>query len=38
VTLPQVLRELQQLLLCWAGLCPVCGRSLASKPTGEDTG
>jgi hypothetical protein len=33
-----VLSELQHLLLCWAGLCPVCGRSLASQPPEEDTG
>jgi len=32
VTVPQVLRELQHLLLCWAGLCPVCGRPLAAEP------
>src|SRR5262249_36842178 len=38
VTLPQVLREMQYLLLCWAGVCPVCGRPVASEPPEEDTG
>jgi hypothetical protein len=33
-----VLREVQHLLLCWAGLCPVCGRKLAAVPDAEDTG
>jgi hypothetical protein len=34
----QVLREVQHLLLCWAGVCPVCGHETAKGPPPKDTG
>jgi hypothetical protein len=38
VSLPRVLAEMQDLLLCWAGYCPVCDRSLEAEPPTTDTG
>ena len=44
MTLPEVLAEMQCLLWCWAGYCPVCDRPLqddepveVDRPT-TDTG
>jgi hypothetical protein len=36
VTLPEVLAELQSLLWCWAGYCPICDRSLAEDQSAEE--
>jgi hypothetical protein len=38
VTLPQVLAELQGLLWCWSGYCPICDRSLEGDRPATDTG
>jgi hypothetical protein len=33
--LPQVLAELQCLLWCWSGYCPICDRSLEEDRSAE---
>ena len=38
MTLPEVLAELQSLLWCWAGYCPICDRSLEGDGPTIDTG
>lgn len=38
MSLPQVLAEMQDLLLCWASYCPVCDRPLEAEPPTTDTG
>ena len=38
MSLPQVLAEMQNLLLCWAGYCPVCDRSLEDELSTTDAG
>ena len=35
MTLPEVLAELQSLLWCWAGYCPICDRLLAEDQSAE---
>jgi hypothetical protein len=37
VSLPQILAELQALLLCWSGHCPVCGRATQAEAAKPDT-
>jgi hypothetical protein len=38
VTLPEVLAEMQCLLWCWSGYCPICDRALEGDPPMSDTG
>lgn len=38
MTLPEVLAELQGLLWCWSGYCPICERPLEADPPKKDTG
>jgi hypothetical protein len=38
VSLPEVLAEMQCLLWCWSGYCPICDRRVEGDPPRSDTG
>ena len=38
MTLPEVLAQMQQLLWCWSGYCPICDRPLEGGRPMNDTG